>query len=85
MKRIIIFLCVLIISDVVYSQVIFEKDELTNTGYKLYLYTATDHIVIQKKNNVNTLSYRGFLNPSKPGEIALPSFDVYIRISTYKY
>lgn len=80
LRKIIIVLLFICNPILIYAQISLEKELIVKNEYKLYYRFANDKLIVTSKNGKTILNYDGFEDPTKPGEIAFPSFDVFISI-----
>ena len=79
-RNLIILSFILSIPVINYSQVVLEKESKEKNDYKLYCRIDDHLLTINEKDGRKTLSYHGYSDPSKAGELALPTFDLFIAI-----
>lgn len=79
-RNLIILSFILSIPAISFSQVVLEKESLEKNDYKLYCKIDDHLLTINEKDGKQTLSYHGYSDPSKAGELALPTFDIFIAI-----
>ncbi len=80
MKRMLFPFFILFFGCYTYSQIILEKDEIHQNSYSLNCSVNEKNISLHDINGREVLSYSDFYDPQRPGEFALPSFDIFIAI-----
>lgn len=83
MKRVLIVIIFMGLIVPIYAQVLLEREEITQNTYGLFCKVDEKNISIYNHNDKRILSYGEFIDPTEPGEPALPSFDIYIAIPPY--
>lgn len=63
-----------------YAQIVLEKEIFDNNYYKLQCSLDESRIIVSDMEGKKTISYQGFVDPSRSGEMAFPSFDIYVAI-----